>query len=55
MGNGLVNSINDNFKTIMVGYEDGKLLRLKGRAITRKQSFVGAIDSRISLSRLWHV
>jgi hypothetical protein len=57
MENGLVkiNSTKENFKTIMTGYEDGKLLRMKGRVIPRKQDFAGAIDSRISPIRLWHV
>jgi hypothetical protein len=37
MEDGLVkiNSVKQNMKTMMIGYEDGKLLRMKGTIITR--------------------
>jgi len=57
MENGLIkiNSTKENLKTIMTCYEDGKILRMKGRVVPRKKDFVGAIDLGISLIRLWHV
>jgi hypothetical protein len=36
----------------MTGYEDGKLLRMKGKVIPQKQDFAGAVDSTISPGRL---
>jgi hypothetical protein len=39
MEDGLVkiNSIKQNFKTIMTGYEDGKLLKMKGKVIPQNK------------------
>jgi hypothetical protein len=56
MQDGLVkiNSEKDNLKTVMTGYEDEKLLRMKGKVIPRKHDFVGAINFKISSFRLWH-
>jgi hypothetical protein len=47
MEDGLVkiNSTKQNLKTIMTGYEDGKLLRMKGKVIPWKQDFAGVVDS----------
>jgi hypothetical protein len=50
-----INSTKQNLKTIMTGYEDGKLLRMKGKVIPQKQDFVGVVDSTTSPIRLWHV
>ena len=33
----LVNSKNDAYKPVMIGYEDGKLLRIKGTIIPRSK------------------
>jgi hypothetical protein len=35
-----INSKKKNFKTIIIGYEDGKLLRMKGKFIPQKPDFV---------------
>ncbi len=57
MEDGLVkiNSMNQNLKTVMTGYEDGKLLRMKGTVIPRHSDFAGAVTTGISPIRLWHV
>jgi len=57
MEDGLVkiNSVKQNLKTIMTGYEDGKLLRMKGTVIPRHFDFAGAVTTGISPIRLWHV
>jgi hypothetical protein len=53
---GLVNikSKKDNLKTIMSGYDNGKLLRMKGKFIPRKHDFVVTMNSKISSFRLWN-
>jgi len=38
----------------MIGYEDGKLLRMKAIVIPRHYGFVGAVTTGISPIRLWH-
>jgi hypothetical protein len=57
MEDGLVNinSVKQNMKTLMTGYEDGKLLRMKGTVIPRHSDFPGAVSTCISPIRLWHV
>ena len=57
MEDGLVkiNSVKQNMKTVMIGYEDGKLLRMKGTIIPRHSDFAGATSTDISPIRLWHV
>ena len=57
MEDGLVkiNLVKQNFQTVMLGYEDGKLLRMKGTIIPRHSDFAGAVTTRISPIRLWHV
>ena len=57
MEDGLVkiNSVKQNMKTVMTGYEDGKLLRMKGTVIPINYDFAGAASTDISLIRLWHV
>ena len=50
-----INSIKQNMKTIMRGYEDGKLLRMKGTVIPKHCHFTGAASIDISPIRLWHV
>jgi hypothetical protein len=47
-----INSKKQNFKTIIIGYEDGKLLKMKGKVIPWKQYFVGTTHSKYSLIRL---
>jgi hypothetical protein len=42
----------DNLKTIISRYEDGKLLRMKGKVITRKHDFATAVNSEMSSFRL---
>jgi hypothetical protein len=44
----------DNLKTIMIGYEDGKLLRMNGKFIQRKQEVATIVNSEMSSFRLWH-
>jgi hypothetical protein len=44
----------DNLKTIMIGYEDGKLLRMNGKVIQRKQEVATIVNSEMSSFRLWH-
>ena len=39
----------------MTGYENGKLLRMKGTVIPRNSDFAGATSTDISPLRLWHV
>ena len=57
MEDGLVkiNSVKHNLKTVMTGYEDGKLLQMKGIVIPRHSDFAGAGTTSISSIRLWHV
>jgi transposase InsO family protein len=57
MEDGLVNinSVKQNMKTMMTGYEDGKLLRMKGIVIPRHFDFAGEVSTGISPIRLWHV
>eukprot|EP00253_Pinus_taeda_P028683 PITA_28683 len=57
MEDGLVkiNSVKQNLKTVMTGYEDGKLLRMKGIVIPRHSDFGGAVTTGISPIILWHV
>jgi hypothetical protein len=57
MEDGLVkiNSVKQNMKTMMKGYEYGKLLRMKGTVIPRHYDFAGAVSTGISPIRLWHV
>ena len=47
-------SIKQNYKTVMTGYEDGKLLRMKGTVIPRKHDFAAIVESENSPIRLWH-
>ena len=39
----------------MTGYEDGKMLRMKGIVIPRHSDFAGTTSTNISPIRLWHV
>ena len=39
-----IHSIKQNYKTIMTGYEDGKLLRMKGTVIRRKHDFEAIVE-----------
>jgi hypothetical protein len=57
MEDGLVkiNSVKQNMKTMMIGYEDGKLLRMEGTVIPRHLDFAGTISRCISPIILWHV
>ena len=57
MEDGLVkiNSVKKNMKTVMTGYEDGKMLRMKETVIPRNFDFAGAESTDISPIRLWHV
>jgi hypothetical protein len=50
-----INSIKDNYKTMMIGYEDGKLLIMKGTIIPRMKYFAGLVEIGITPIRLWHV
>ena len=47
MEDGLVkiNSVKQNLKTVMTGYEDGKLLRMKGTVIPRHSDFAGVVTT----------
>jgi hypothetical protein len=56
MEDGLVKimSVKDNLKTIMIGYEDGKLLRMDGNVIKRKEEVATTTNSKMSSFRLWH-
>jgi transposase InsO family protein len=56
MEDGLVKimSVKDNLKTIMSGYEDGKLLRMNGKVIKRKEEVATTSNSKMSSFRLWH-
>lgn len=49
-----INSIKDNYKIVMTGYEDGKLLRMKGIITPRMQEFAGLVETSITPIRLWH-
>ena len=40
---------------MMTGYEDGKLLRMKGIVIPRNFDFAGVASTDISLIILWNV
>ena len=57
MEDGLVkiNSVKQNMKIVMTGYEYGKLLRMKGTAIPIHSNFAGEASTDISPIRLWHV
>eukprot|EP00253_Pinus_taeda_P004274 PITA_04274 len=57
MEDGLVkiNLVKQNLKIVMTGYEDGKLLRMKGTVIPRHSDFAGAVTTSISPVRLLHV
>lgn len=50
-----INSVKQNMKTMMIGYEDGKLLRMKGTHILINSEFAGARSTNISPIILWHV
>jgi hypothetical protein len=50
-----INLEKDVLKTTMIGYEDGKLLRMKGTIIPKMKEFVGSIEIEITPIRLWHV
>ena len=54
MEDGLVkiNSAKQSLKTIMAGYEDGKLLQMKGIVIPKHSDFAGAVITGISPIRL---
>jgi hypothetical protein len=56
MQDGLVKikSEKDNLKTIMIGYEDGKLLRMNGKVIQRKEEVASTVNYEMSSFRLWH-
>jgi hypothetical protein len=47
-----IKSEKDNLKTIMTGYEDGKLLRMNGKVIQRKQEVATTINYEMSSFRL---
>jgi hypothetical protein len=49
-----INSVKNNFKTMMNGYEDGKLLRIQGTIIPRNQDLATSVDLSSSSLRLWH-
>eukprot|EP00253_Pinus_taeda_P033744 PITA_33744 len=49
-----INSVKHSLQTVMTGYEDGKLLRIKGTVIPRHSNFAGAVTIEISPIRLWH-
>jgi hypothetical protein len=44
-----INSIKQSLKTVMTGYEDGKLLRMKGTVIPRNSDFAGAVTTKFHL------
>ena len=50
-----INSIKHNYKTVMRGYEDGKLLKMKGIVIPQKHDFADTVELENSPIRLWHV
>jgi hypothetical protein len=56
MEDGLVKimSVKDNLKTIMIGYEYGKSLRMNGKAMKRKEEVATTTNSKMSSFRLWH-
>jgi hypothetical protein len=56
MQDGLVKikSEKDILKTIMTGYEDGKLLRMNGKVIQIKEEVATTINSEMYSFRLWH-
>jgi hypothetical protein len=43
-----------NLKTIMSGYEDGKLLIMKRKVIPRKHDVATTVNSEMSSFRLWN-
>lgn len=57
MEDGLVkiNSVKRSLKIVMIVYEDGKLLRMKGTFIPRHSDFAGAVTTGVSPIILWHV
>ena len=38
----------------MIGYEDGKILRMKGTIISQKHDFADIVELENSPIRLWH-
>jgi hypothetical protein len=56
MQDGLVkiNSENNNLKTIMTGYEDGKLLRMNGKVVQIKEEFAATVNCEMYSFKLWH-
>ena len=46
-------------KTVMTGYEEGKLLRMKGTVIPRSKEdlkeFAGLVEIDVSPIQLWHI
>jgi hypothetical protein len=56
MEDGLIKnkSVKNNFKAVMNGYEDGKILRIQGTVIPRNQDLVALVDLSSSSLRLWH-
>jgi hypothetical protein len=50
-----INSVKHNLKIVMIGYEDGKLLRMKGTIIPRHFDFAGEVSMGISPIILWHI
>ena len=50
-----INSVKQNIQIVMTGYEDGKLLRMKGTVIPRHSDFAGVASTDISPIRLWHL
>jgi hypothetical protein len=47
-----IKSDKDHLKTIMVEYEDGKLLRMNGKVIQTKEEFVTIVNSKMSSFKL---
>ena len=47
-----IKSKKDNLKTIMTGYEDGKLLRMDGKVIQRTKEVATTMNSEMSSFRL---
>ena len=39
-----INSIKQNYKTVMTGYENGNILRMKGTIIPRKHDFAAIVE-----------
>jgi hypothetical protein len=49
-----IKSEKDKLKTIMTGYQYGKLLRMNGKSIQRKQDVAAIVNSEMSSFRLWN-